>query len=187
MHHQSHRDEVRNPLIRGSLERTRATSEGPRAPAKPTNIDVNVEEGRVPRHEEPFQNSPHQLAPSVGTYHSPLQASYQASDSTKSHERRRRPNLGKHKEWWHHDRRHPSHQYGYDLTTSNSSPERSPRRENRQRHKGVVTSQSLKQQSYKDKKKERDRCNSWRGPEEERSTKRDAGGKMLAYKSESMN
>ncbi|GAA0154017.1 hypothetical protein LIER_43255 [Lithospermum erythrorhizon] len=39
--------------------RARATSEGPRKSPKLTNIDVNVEEGRVPRNEGPFQNSPH--------------------------------------------------------------------------------------------------------------------------------
>ncbi|GAA0186605.1 hypothetical protein LIER_33893 [Lithospermum erythrorhizon] len=38
---------------------TRATSEGPRMSPKLTNVDVNVEEGRVPRNEGPFQNSPH--------------------------------------------------------------------------------------------------------------------------------
>ncbi|GAA0159520.1 hypothetical protein LIER_16274 [Lithospermum erythrorhizon] len=86
-------------------------------------------------------------------------------EGTPERERRRRPNLGKHKERSHHARkssnsnytptrtrqrsrshssdshtRQTSHKYGYDLTTSDSSPERSPRRENWSGHKGVVTS-----------------------------------------------
>ncbi|GAA0146470.1 hypothetical protein LIER_36324 [Lithospermum erythrorhizon] len=137
----------------------------------------------------------------MGAHHSLLHASDQASDSTRSQERRRRPNLVKHKEWLYHDRgssnsnyspsrthqrarshssdshtRKPSDKYGYDLTTSDISPERSPRRENQPDHKGVVTSQSLKQQSYKDKKRERDRRPLRQPPGHAPSTRRDAGG-----------
>ncbi|GAA0157494.1 hypothetical protein LIER_14749 [Lithospermum erythrorhizon] len=144
------------------------------------------------------------LAPSVGTHHSPIHASDQASDLVQSQERRLRPDLGKHKERSHRDQgssnsnyapsqthrkawshsndshtRHPSHKYGYNLTSSDSSPERSPCRENRPGHKGVVTSQSLKQ-SYRDKPHKGSRCASKQATGRSHSARHDTGGNSNA-------
>ncbi|GAA0158564.1 hypothetical protein LIER_15552 [Lithospermum erythrorhizon] len=45
------------PLRGGDTELARATSEGPRTLPKSTQVDVNTEEGQVPRHEEPSKIS----------------------------------------------------------------------------------------------------------------------------------
>ncbi|GAA0139633.1 hypothetical protein LIER_01138 [Lithospermum erythrorhizon] len=66
--------------------------------------------------------------------------------------------------------------HGYDLTTSDGAPERSPRKETRSGHKGAVTSQSLKKQSYKDKQKEGGRRSSRKAPRRSPSPRRDAEG-----------
>ncbi|GAA0138403.1 hypothetical protein LIER_00157 [Lithospermum erythrorhizon] len=72
--------------------------------------------------------------------------------------------------------RQPSHTYGYDLTPLDSSPERSPGRENRPAHEGVVTIQSLKQHPYKDRSKKGSRRSPKQAVGRLPSTKRDTRG-----------
>ncbi|GAA0151851.1 hypothetical protein LIER_10479 [Lithospermum erythrorhizon] len=66
----------------------RADTRPPRHTKEPKNIDVRTGDLHVHSQERHCQNSPHQLAPSVGTRNPPLQISNHASDSRRLSEGR---------------------------------------------------------------------------------------------------
>ncbi|GAA0183677.1 hypothetical protein LIER_31048 [Lithospermum erythrorhizon] len=77
--------------------------------------------------------------------------------------------------------REPNYRPGYDLTPSDSSPERSPVRENRPVHKGKVTSQSISHHRDKHTKGHRgDTRQAKVHVPPDHSTRRDAGGSSNA-------
>ncbi|GAA0138945.1 hypothetical protein LIER_00591 [Lithospermum erythrorhizon] len=166
---------------------TRAQSDDPRPLPGLLDLDTDVRRDRgPPRPVGPCQNPPHQSAPSMGIHNphynyqtmraSPKGRQITVDGWTAGNQNRQRQERSTSSD---SDTRKPNHCHGYDLTTFDSSHERSPLRENRQNHKGNVTSQSLydstnKDKAPKDRRGKKRHHTKYMAPDH--SSMRDAGG-----------
>ncbi|GAA0169573.1 hypothetical protein LIER_24024 [Lithospermum erythrorhizon] len=187
----------------------------PRITGELENLDVREGGDPIQINKGHRQNSPHQLAPYMGTRNPSLQISDHASDSRRMSKHRRQRDTGKAKVLINHHRpdnesSHSNHapprregrisylsddgdssdshtrrsinQSGYDLTTSDSTPESSPIRKNqsRRKEKPIRTPErsSIKEYSchHRDKQPQEDQYHRKPSFQPEPSTRHEARG-----------